>query len=183
MPSSSASPLQSQAKPRGRFGCLSVGLTAVSLLGWLGVIVYLGFALQSDLRALEALARQPLAQVNFDEVGQTLHQARSDSLWLRRLASPLLAITPALNWVPHSGNDLAAAEPLLDLTVDSTLSADETFVAIEPLLNELTGSTSETPSSLLIKTLPTAMPHLRLASQALKRVELLLPRLNSARLS
>jgi len=152
-------------------------------LGWLGAVVYLGLALQSDLQALEAISQQPLDQVDLHQAGQTLHQARADSASLRRLASPLLIITPALRWIPRYGRDLSAARPLLDLAADLTLSADETFIAFEPLLNGLTASTSEDLSSLLAKTLPTTTPHLRVASQALKRVESNQSRFNSADLS
>jgi hypothetical protein len=159
---------------------LGAAVALALILGWLGAVVYLGLALQSDLQSLEVLAQQPLEQVDLQQAGQTLHQARADSASLRQLASPLLVLSPALRWIPRYGRDLSAARPLLDLAADFTLSADETFIAFEPLVNGLTASTSEGPSSLLAKTLPTASPHLRAASQALKRVESLQSQLNSA---
>lgn len=183
MSSRSASPPQSPSGLRWRLGCLVALASLLFVLGWLGAVVYLGLALQSNLQALEALSQRPLDQVDFHQAGQTLHQARANSASLRRLASPLLVITPALKWLPRYGRDLSAARPLLDLAADLTLSADEVFIAFEPLLNGLTASTSEGPFSLLAKTLPTATPHVHAASQALKRVESLQSQLNSADLS
>jgi len=152
-------------------------------MGWLGAVIYLALAFQSDVQALETLAQQPLAQVNLSQAGQTLHQARADSAWLRQLASPLIAITPALKWVPRYGQDLSAAKPLLDLTADLTLSADETFIAFEQLLQELTTSASNDIAGSLAKTMPGAAPHLRNAFQALKRAELTRSQLDPAELS
>src|SRR5436190_12113923 len=118
MTARSARPPQSHSGLRWRLGCLVAAVALVSVLGWLGTVVYLGLALQSDLRTLEALAQQPLDQVDLQQAGQTLHQARADSASLRQLASPLLVLTPALRWIPRYGRDLSAARPLLDLATD-----------------------------------------------------------------
>ncbi len=162
---------------------MALGLVLLVVLGWLGTVIYLGLAVQSDIRALETLAQQPLDQIDLNQASQTLRQARTNSASLRQLASPLLSFTPALRWIPHYGPNLSAAQSLLDLAADLTLSADEAFIAFEPLLNGLTAPTSEDPSRLLAKTLPTATPHLRAAAQALKRVESTQSQLNSADLS
>ena len=119
---------------RGRIVIILVAV-ALALLGLKGWQLYSGVrAVRDDLRSLATLAQSQPNRSTLSSLGPLLAKARDDTATLRAEAGPLLPLSRYLGWVPVYGADLVAAPPLLDLAVDLTSAADQSYQALAPLL-------------------------------------------------
>jgi hypothetical protein len=134
-------------------------------------VVTLVFAARAyaDLRALEGLARQPRAQLDWAAAQRVVRAARGDTGALRAVAAPVLWLTPALGWIPGVGADLRQADALLQLAAQLAAAGDESLSAALPLLQsvESAGASGELLPALLAQW-PAADPHLAAAEGALE---------------
>jgi Protein of unknown function (DUF4012) len=109
-----------------------VGLVALGIKSWR---MYTTFrALRSDIQAVEALIRSKPDTTALAALGPMLSSTRGDASALRGEAAPLFPIMRQLGWVPSVGSDLVAAEPLLDVAVELSAAADDSFAALFPIV-------------------------------------------------
>src|SRR5262245_54032252 len=113
---------------RGRMLAIAttIVLAAVCFKGWR--LYSLAQALRTDVGTLAAVAANPNADA-LTSLGQQLATTRDDAFALRAEAAPLFPVTRQLGWLPVYGQDLAAAEPLLELAASLSTAADDTFAA------------------------------------------------------
>ena len=88
-------------------------------------------ARQADM---EALMDGGLTAVDPDAVEQLILDSRQDILTIQKEAAPLLAIAPALGWLPKVGGLAVAAPPLLDMAEAGTETAAYAIRALKPAL-------------------------------------------------
>lgn len=120
-----------------RWKRLILGLMLLILVVWLGLLAYVGLTLRADVLALQDVAAQlpdPLdpAQIDLPLIQQHVTSIHRNLTSLRSLASPLLAITPALGWLPGIGGDVRAAPALLDMTLEFTDMGDRALRTLVP---------------------------------------------------
>ncbi len=104
------------------FVALGLGLI---VFGWIGLLVRDGLALRADVQSLQDYAAtlpQPLtpAAIDLNFVQPRVASLHDNLAALRSHAAPLLAITPALGWLPNIGGDVQAAPALLDMALEFT---------------------------------------------------------------
>jgi hypothetical protein len=102
------------------FVLLGVGLI---VLLWIGLLVRDGLALRADVLGLQdyvATLPQPVTPnlIDLNVVQPRIASLHDNLMALRSHAGPLLAITPALGWLPTIGGDVRAAPALLDMAVE-----------------------------------------------------------------
>ncbi len=140
-------------------GVILVVLVLVGFLGWKTWRSYeLAQALREDVRALEQIAREDVDTAMLEALSAQATRTRQRASALHDEAWLLLPFAPLFGWVPDHGSDLAAAGPLLDVTVHTTIALDETLTGLMPVLHEIehTGEVSTT----LVAELAAAQPHL-----------------------
>jgi hypothetical protein len=101
-----------------------LGLGLIVLL-WVGLLARDGLALRADVQSLQdyvATLPQPPAPTSIDLNFVQPHVAslHDNLVALRSHAGPLLAIAPALGWLPNIGGDVQAAPALLDMALEFT---------------------------------------------------------------
>ncbi len=116
---------------------LIFGFILVVLVVWVGLLVRTSLILRDDVLALQDIAANlpnPLdpAQINLPLIQQHVTSIHQNLSSLRGLASPVLAITPALGWLPNIGGDVRAAPALLDMTLEFTDMADRALRLLAP---------------------------------------------------
>ncbi len=113
-----------------------LGLAVVVLL-WIALLVRDGVALRAEVLALQEFAQtlphsiKP-AQIDMSFVEQHLTALHENLSGLRLHAAPLLALAPALGWVPRFGGDIQAAPALLDLALQFTDMGQRAAQALAP---------------------------------------------------
>ncbi|HZY42070.1 MAG TPA: DUF4012 domain-containing protein, partial [Anaerolineae bacterium] len=120
-----------------RWKRLILGLILLVLLVWLGLLARAGLILRADVLALQDIAANLPGPGQPDQIDLPLIQQHVTSIHqnlsaLRSLASPLLALTPALGWLPDIGGDVRAAPALLDMTLEFTDLGDRALSMIAP---------------------------------------------------
>lgn len=98
-------------------------------------------ALSLKARADRLLALQP-DQVKLDSLGPVIsdvHGARSELDALHSELGPLLAVCPALGWLPRYGADVASAPALMDMAVELADAGDILLTSVQPQLDSLQG--------------------------------------------
>src|SRR5439155_6128981 len=124
--------LRALALYRGRLLAITA-LVALAALGFKGWRLYTRVqALREDVRAIETITPAKPDAATLASLGPLLTRTHADAVALRAEATPLFPITRRLGWVPVYGPDLIAAEPLLDLAVELTTAADESFSVLAP---------------------------------------------------
>ncbi|MBI5566164.1 MAG: DUF4012 domain-containing protein [Chloroflexi bacterium] len=120
-----------------RWKRLILGFILIVLLIWLGLLAYVGLTLRADVLALQDIAANlpgPLepAQIDLAQIQSHVTSIHQNLTSLRSLASPLLAITPALGWLPEVGGDVRAAPALLDMTLEFTDLSERALRMLAP---------------------------------------------------
>ena len=110
---------------------------ALIVLVWLGLLARDGLALRADVKSLQAYAAtlpQPLTPLAIDMnvVQPQIASLHNHLAALRSHAAPLLAIAPALGWLPTIGGDVQAAPALLDMAVEYTDLGNQVTTALAP---------------------------------------------------
>ncbi len=93
-----------------------------------------------DAASLQELIKAPglnLEQVK--SVGPALSTLRQDFQILKNETEPFLWLGPWLNWVPVYGGDLASIEDLVTMADSLLASADISYQAVLPLVDEFSG--------------------------------------------
>ncbi len=98
---------------------------AIVVLLWIALLARDVLVLRADVLALQGFAQalpQPIkpAQIDMQFVAQRLSSLHENLSGLRLHAAPLLALAPALGWIPQAGGDIQAAPALLDLALQFT---------------------------------------------------------------
>ncbi len=124
-------------KIRTHWKRLILGFILIVLLIWLGGLAYLGLTLRADVLALQDLAAQlpsPLKpeQIDLPQIQSHVTSIHQNLTSLRSLAAPLLALTPALGWLPEVGGDVRAVPALLNMTLEFTDVADRALRMMAP---------------------------------------------------
>ncbi len=109
----------------------------VALLVWLSFIARAVLMLRGDVLALQGYAANLPQPVKPTEVDLALIQEHVTSIHqnlsaLRSLGAPLLAVTPALGWLPDIGGDVRAAPALLDMALEFTDMGDRATRMLVP---------------------------------------------------
>ncbi len=120
-----------------RWKRLILGLILIALIVWLGLLAYVGLSLRADVLALQDIAANlphPLKpdQIDLPRIQSHVTSIHQNLTSLRSLASPVLAITPALGWLPEVGGDVRAAPALLDMTLEFTDVGDRALRLLVP---------------------------------------------------
>jgi hypothetical protein len=152
-----------------RWKRLILSLILLGLVVWLGLLARAGLILRADVLALQDYAARLSVPGLFepDQIDLPLIQQHVTSIHenlsaLRVLASPLLALTPALGWLPDIGGDVRAAPALLDLTLEFTGLGDQALRLIVPAWSPPTdGQLSLSVVTRLLQQLQPAMPSFR----------------------
>ncbi len=123
---------------RRRRWLLILALIGLILLFWIGLLVRDGLILRADVLALQDYAAalpQPVKPADIDMawIQQRVTSLAENLIALRSHAGPLLAITPALGWLPEIGGDVQAAPALLDMAVEFSDLGQRAITALEPL--------------------------------------------------
>jgi hypothetical protein len=125
MPEATQPQVTAQRQRRKRwlfFVLLGVGLI---VLLWIGLLVRDVLVLHADVQSLQDYAAtlpQPLtpATIDLNVVQPRLASLHDNLVALRSHAGPLLALTPALGWLPNIGGDVQAVPALLDMALEFT---------------------------------------------------------------
>jgi hypothetical protein len=150
-----------------RWKRLILGLILLGLIVWLGLLARAGLILRADVLALQDYAANlpsPLkpAQIDLPLIQQHVTSIHQNLSALRSLASPLLALTPALGWLPDIGGDVRAAPALLDLTLEFTGLGERALRLIAPSWPPTTGGQLSLPAvTRLLQLLQPAMTSFR----------------------
>ena len=115
---------------------LAAGLTALSLvliLFWAGRIGYLTYATWQSIQSLREL--RAAGETDLRAVAVPVHDLRLTLAALRSETWPLMMLLQSAESIPVVGPDMAALPPLLNVTADVALTADETLAAIAPVLD------------------------------------------------
>lgn len=111
----------------------------VALLLWIGLLARAGLIVRADVLALQDYAARlsvpgPLqpTQIDLPLIQRHVTSIHQNLSSLRSLASPLLALTPALGWLPDIGGDVRAAPALLDMALEFTGLGDRALRLIAP---------------------------------------------------
>jgi hypothetical protein len=130
--------IQSHSKRKRRWSLIVALVVGLILLVWIGLLVRDGLALRADVLALQdyAAALPPSVQpadIDMAWLKQRLISLDDNLNALRSHAGPLLALTPALGWLPEIGGDVQAAPALLDMALAATDLARRATAALEPV--------------------------------------------------
>jgi len=120
-----------------RWKRLILGLILLALIVWLGLLARAGLIVRADVLALQDIAANlpsPLKpdQIDLPQIQSHVTSIHQNLTSLRSLASPLLAIAPALGGLPEIGGDVRAAPALLDMTLEFTDMADRALRMMVP---------------------------------------------------
>ena len=116
--------IKPQHKKRPWLKRVLLGLLIVIVL-WIALVVRDALVLRAEVLTLQDYVQSlpsPLrpAQIDMKFLEQHVSSLHDNLAALRIHAAPLLALAPALGWVPQIGGDLQAAPALLDLTLQFT---------------------------------------------------------------
>ncbi len=128
----------SELKKRIRWRKIILLSVVATLVFWIGLLVRDVLVLRSDVIALQeyfASLPSPLRPEALDLkiVQPHLSSIHENLSALRSHAAPLLAITPALGWLPEIGGDIRATPTLIDMALQFTDIGDRASRALLPL--------------------------------------------------
>jgi hypothetical protein len=167
-----------------RSALLAVGLT---LLVWMGVLVRDGLAVRAEVLALQdyAAALPPAvtpADIDMAWLRQHLTSLDDNLNALRSHAGPLLALTPALGWLPEIGGDVQAAPALLDMALAATDLARRATTALESVWPPATPN-GRLSLPVMARLLQGLQPTMRAWGENLDRVQAAREHIDSNRVS
>lgn len=137
MPDAEQIQIRAQRQRRKRWLLfIALGLGLIVTL-WIGLLVYDGLALRADVLGLQdyvAALPQPLKPngIDMNFVQQRVASLHDHLAALSNHAAPLLAITPALGWLPNIGGDVQAMPALLDMALEFTDLGHRAAAALVP---------------------------------------------------
>jgi hypothetical protein len=110
---------------------------ALIVVVWIGLLARDALALRADVKNLQdyvATLPQPLTPTAIDMnfVQPQITSLHANLAALRSHAAPLLAIVPALGWLPKIGGDVQAVPALLDMAVEYTDLGRQATTALAP---------------------------------------------------
>ena len=94
---------------------------------------------------------------------------RTDMSALQKEAAPFLLLAPYLGWLPTYGGDLTQASTLVEMGVQLSITGDESFQAVAPILPEVMEDRNSVSIPELLNTLINADTQLLTAQVALSR--------------
>jgi hypothetical protein len=118
-----------------------------------------------------------------DNVALSLDQLKVDLLELRAETSPVIGLGEQLGWVPVYGGDLTSARDLLELAIDLTLAAQNTYRGAQPVLSAVTVSQNTPSPAALAKLLQAAQPDFARAQASLTQAVTARGQIDAAKLS
>ena len=125
-------------------------------------------AVQHDLAALQALARDGPAAIVPMQPGELLAQTHEDLARIQAAYAIPLSVAPHMGWVPYYGADIQAAPTLLQMGLDLTSTGQHLVDALSPLLKSDNGGMKGPDELVLV--LETAHPALVEAQATLAQV-------------
>jgi hypothetical protein len=134
----SSQTIQPHIRRKRRWLLIIALLIGLLFLFWIGLLVRDGLALRADVLALQDYAASLPRPLKAAGIDMAWLQQRVTSLdenlnALRNHAGPLLAITPALGWLPEIGGDVQAVPALLDMALELTDLGQRATAALVPL--------------------------------------------------
>jgi len=104
------------------------------VLLWCGLLARDGLALRADWETLQSdLAAWSGSRIELPLVQTHVASMRANLVALRSHAGPLLAVAPALGWLPRIGGDVQSAPALLDMAIELLAGGDRALTALAPL--------------------------------------------------
>ena len=187
--SDSASPetTQPHLQRKQRWPLIVALVVGLIFLVWIGLLVRDGLALRADVLALQDYAATLPQPVKPADIDMAWLQQRVTSLddnlnALRSHAGPLLALTPALGWLPEIGGDVQAAPALLDMALELTDLGRRATTALEPFWPpETTNGRFSLP--VVARLLQVLQPTMTSWQNNLDRAQAARQRIDTARLS
>lgn len=142
------------------------GLILLALLAYLSLLARDALRLHDDVLALQdfaaALPDNPHpAQIDLKALQPRLASLHDNLTALKSHAGPLLALTPALGWLPQIGGDVRAAPALLDMAVELTDAGSRAVNIVAPLWPPVDGRLSLPTIAQLLQVLQPATASLR----------------------
>ncbi len=136
--SASSTTTQPRLERKRRWPLIIALIIGAIFLLWIGLLVRDGLAVRADVLALQdsiAALPQPVNPADMDMAGlhQRLTLLDENLSATRSHASPLLAVAPALGWLPAIGGDVQAAPALLDMALELTHLGRSATAALAPL--------------------------------------------------
>ncbi len=136
--SASSTTTQPRLERKRRWPLIIALIIGAIFLLWIGLLVRDGLAVRADVLALQdsiAALPQPVNPADMDMAGlhQRLTLLDENLSATRSHASPLLAVAPALGWLPAIGGDVQAAPALLDMALELTHLGRSATAALTPL--------------------------------------------------
>ncbi len=104
------------------------------VLLWCGLLARDGLAVRADWEALQSdLAALSESNIDLPLVQTHVASMHANLMALRSHAGPLLAVAPALGWLPDIGGDAKSAPALLDMAIELLAGGDRALAALAPL--------------------------------------------------
>lgn len=181
---------QAQDQGRRRWRSPAALILALVILvggGWAGYrtsqVIQRIQSLKARLAQALALADQSASEPDLAQISALVNGAHDDSVALRAMARPFLAIAPYLSWVPMYGGDLQAAPALLDMSVELTTAAAAGLDSLKPLEAGIAGGASPSTAGRALATLAQAAPGLEQAQGHLQAARAARQKIDPQRLS
>ncbi|MBK9927920.1 MAG: DUF4012 domain-containing protein [Anaerolineales bacterium] len=177
-------------KPRKVRRWIALGILGLFLiLATLGVIkalhVYgLARVVVDDIYKLQDVSKTPSID-KLKNAGALLSKTRQDFSALREEVGPFLWMTSLLGWVPTYGGDMISAPALIEMADSMLTSADMTYQAGAPLLDDVLDSSGEISFDppRLLNLLNQIAPQMNTASDQLQNALTAREKLNIEKLS
>ncbi|MBX3048651.1 MAG: DUF4012 domain-containing protein [Anaerolineales bacterium] len=149
---------------------LGMLLALLAYLGWVGGTSYvLARELYGQARDLKAMLSSGLDLQRASELtqtGVTVREFRQTASALSERAAPLIWLADRLTWIPFIGEELSLVSPILSMTELSSMSADQFYQGISPMLGVFDEESAPTSLDALTGMLHAAAPHFRVAVYA-----------------
>lgn len=160
------------------------------LLAWLATTSWQAWRLyqraqsvRRDAEALLAFSFSSIETQQIEATGRRLSILHEEMVSLQEEAMPFLTLAPYLGWLPVYGGDLTQAPALLEMGVQLSIAADETFQVVAPILPEVVDEHGSTSILDLLSDLKDAEARLLAAQVALSRARAARLRVQDERLS
>ncbi len=118
----------------GTYVVLAAILLALALGATKGYRIYQqAQAVRGDVAELQGLSGTSITAETIGQAGSLIAKTHGDLAALKEQVGPWLWVTRRLGWVPTYGGDLRSAGDLLDMGVDFTQAATQTYQAVTPM--------------------------------------------------
>jgi hypothetical protein len=175
---------QHQRRKRWLFFVLLGGSLIVLL--WIGLLARDVLVLRADVQGLQDYAAtlpQPLTPtaIDLNVVQPRLASLHDNLAALRSHAEPLLALTPALGWLPNIGGDVQAAPALLDMALEFTDLGNRVTATLAPFWPPSEDGRLSLP--VVARLSQVLQPSVEVYRQQIERAQAARERIDSTRLS